>query len=158
MKIAFNTPERKEKLSIKNKKWIKENPELHKARMDKINKNPEKIKKMADAHRGMKRSDESKANISNGQKDAMEKDPEMKKRRSGTGMVYIHNPITKQTKRLSKEFDIPEGWIKGSGPKNKSSYKNLNKGSFFITNPITKQRKRLQKGEPILDGWVKGRL
>lgn len=41
-------------------KWIKDHPDEWKDRMNKINKNPDKIRKMADTHRGMKRSEASK--------------------------------------------------------------------------------------------------
>lgn len=60
----FNSDERNAKLSTSIKKWISENPEAHMERMLKINKNPEKIRKMAEKHRGMKRTDDAKKNIS----------------------------------------------------------------------------------------------
>lgn len=60
----FNSDVRKNKLSKGIKKWISDNPEAHMERMLKINKNPEKIRKMAEKHRGMKRSDEARKNIS----------------------------------------------------------------------------------------------
>jgi hypothetical protein len=46
------------------KKWIKENPDKHIKKMLKINKNPDKIRKTAEAHRGLKRSDESRRKMS----------------------------------------------------------------------------------------------
>jgi hypothetical protein len=45
----FNSDERNSKLSASIKKWIAENPEAHMERMLKINKNPEKIRKMAES-------------------------------------------------------------------------------------------------------------
>jgi hypothetical protein len=85
-------------------KWISENPEKHSLRMEKINKNPEKIKKSADKHRGMKRSEETKKNISESLKGktAFSKDK-----------IYIMNPSTKERKLIEKMDVIPEGWMKG---------------------------------------------
>jgi hypothetical protein len=45
------------------KEWIENNQDEHKERMNKINKNPEKIAKTAEKHRGMKRSLETKINL-----------------------------------------------------------------------------------------------
>lgn len=45
--------------------WIENNPEAHKARMNKINKNPEKIRKMAEKQTGRPKTEECKKNISN---------------------------------------------------------------------------------------------
>jgi hypothetical protein len=59
-----STPEYKKMHSDSIKTWINDHPKEWKARINKINKNPEKIQKMADTHRGMKRSDESKKRMS----------------------------------------------------------------------------------------------
>lgn len=64
MIAIFNSDERKEKLSIGIKKWIEENPELHYERMMKINKNPEKIRKMAEKQTGRPQTKERRDNIS----------------------------------------------------------------------------------------------
>lgn len=67
MVAKFNTVERNEKLSKNLKQWIIDNPEAHTERMDKINKNPEKIRKMAEKQTGRPKSDSCKANISKAQ-------------------------------------------------------------------------------------------
>lgn len=111
--------------SIKN--WIKHNPEDHKTRMDKINKNPDKIKKTAEKHRGMKRTDETRKNIS---KSLKCKPPSLKYGNINTGEFstfkkgsqpehwelakkrrYI-NTLTGQKKYFYYEYEeVPEGWI-----------------------------------------------
>ena len=111
-KACFQNEERNKKISNRVQKWKKENPDKHKERMEKINKNPEKIKKMADTHRGMKRTEESKINIKKGIHEAL-KDPELRKRRSGSGQIYAYNLKTKECKRFSDENKIPDGWKRG---------------------------------------------
>lgn len=93
-----------------NKKWILENPDKHIERMLKINKNPEKIEKMAAKHRGMKRSKQSCINISNSLKG---------KPSNNKGKIQIYNPITKEGKQVDKNYIIPEGWLRGTGPRKK---------------------------------------
>lgn len=61
------------------------------------NKNPEKIEKMAEKHRGMKRTDEAKKNISESKK----------------GKIAIHNIETKKYKFIDKNSFVPDGWAVG---------------------------------------------
>lgn len=110
------TEERNKKISDKIKKWIEENPEKHQEKMLKINKNPDKIKKMADSHRGMKRSEDAKRNISKAAKKNHEKNPYL----CGRGCIYIHNVETKEIIRHDKTQPIPDGWLKGSGVRRKT--------------------------------------
>ena len=77
----------------------------------KINNNPEKIRKTAEKHRGMKRSDESKIKMSLAKKG---KSPHNK------GKKYCYNPITKE-KKLCFEQDIPNGWVFGFLSKEKNA-------------------------------------
>jgi hypothetical protein len=105
---------RNKKISEKIKKWITENPEKHKERMLKINKNPDKIKKMAEKHKGMKRSDNARNNISIAAKKNHAKNPNL----CGKGCIYIYNPKNGESKRFDKKEKIPEGWMKGTGPRN----------------------------------------
>jgi len=77
--------------------------------VNKINRNPEKIKKMADTHRGMKRSDESKARMSAAKKG---------KAPHNIGKVYCYDPIS-YAKKLCFAVDIPNGWVRGFVPKGK---------------------------------------
>jgi hypothetical protein len=113
---ATRSPERRKKTSEGHKKWIKENPELHTERMLKINNNPEKITKTADWHRGQKRSESACSNIREGIANAL-KDPDVRKRRSGRGSKYYHNPTTGKSKRFMVGDDIPVGWLPGTGPR-----------------------------------------
>ena len=55
------------------KEWIENNPDEHIERMNKINKNPEKIAKTAEKHRGMKRSLNTKINIAKSQKNCKQR-------------------------------------------------------------------------------------
>jgi seryl-tRNA synthetase len=63
-KILKTLEEKHKNRSNSIKKWIKENPEAHKERMDKINKNPIKIAKMVEKQIGRPQTEERKANIS----------------------------------------------------------------------------------------------
>lgn len=118
------------------------------------NKDPEKIRKTAETHRGMKRSEQAKKNMSEAAKNLPD---DIKLKRSGRGMTYIYNTETEEVKRISKDEQLPDGWITGSGPKKSTKYKDMNKGSFFGYNIDTLQIKRFQKGESLPDNWVKGR-
>ncbi len=104
---------------------------------NKINKNPEKIKKTAEKHRGMTRSDESKRKMSESswirRFGARNKDTK----------IYHNNEL-----RILKEFSendiIPDGWVLGTG---KKCYNNINTG-------INKQ---LFPWE-VTNEWIKGRV
>ena len=152
--IALRSKERREKLSTNLKNWISNNPQQFKQRQDKINKNPIKIQKTADFHRGRKRSNTTRKKIS---ESVLNSSPSVKKLRSGKGKMYIYNPITYISKRHDPHTQIPDGWIAGSGPKTSLNYKNMNKGSFFGYDPHTMQIKRFQKGKTLPEGWVRGR-
>ena len=154
MEVALNSEERITKISKKVRAWIAEHPEEHAIRMDKINKNPEKIEKMASKHRGMRRSEEACANVSAGLKDFIDNNPEKAKVMCGVGCEYIHNPSTGEIRRLGDGEDIPAGWASGSGPKNSDAYKGLNLGTAFATNDITGVRKRFKSAEDIPEGWT----
>lgn len=60
----LKSEKRKINVSLGCKKYYKEHPTIMKERNLIVNKNPEKIKKMAKSHLGMKRSDESKKRMS----------------------------------------------------------------------------------------------
>ena len=68
---------------------------------------------MAETHRGMKRNDDAKKNISEAAKKNHEKNPLL----CGRGCIYIYNPETKESKRFNKNEKIPCGWIQGTGPR-----------------------------------------
>ena len=98
------TKESNEKRSSSIKTWIDENPEKHQERMLKINKNPEKIRKTAEKHRGMKRSEESKRKISEAKRG---------KPASNKGQILIHNIKTRERAYIDIDIPIPEGWSRG---------------------------------------------
>ena len=75
--------------------------------VNKINKNPDKIRKTALAHTGMKRSAEAKRKMSAAKKG---KSPHNK------GKVYCYDPAT-LVKKLCVASDIPVGWVRGFVPK-----------------------------------------
>ena len=74
----------------------------------KINKNPDKIRKTAEAHLGMKRSEESKIRMSEAAKGRIPKNK---------GKIHIYNAHTLEKKLISKDDAIPTGWIRGVTPK-----------------------------------------
>jgi hypothetical protein len=96
------TDEHKSKISesLKGKTKTKDH-------IDKINKNPEKIRKTAEKHRGMTRSDETKALMSNAAKGRVAKNK---------GKIYCYNPETLE-KMLCYIEAIPSGWTRGFVPK-----------------------------------------
>lgn len=100
------TKESNKKRGDSIKQWIKNNPEKHNKRMLKINKNPEKIKKTAEKHRGMKRSDETRKNISNSLKG---------KPSNNKGKIWIHNIETNERRYIENGLAIPDGWARGLG-------------------------------------------
>lgn len=97
------TEERAKKISVSLRGRIRVNPQ---------NKNPEKIRKTAITHTGMKRSDYARKKMSDA---ALNASPEVKKLRSGIGCIYIHNLITKEIKRVDSGTIIPPGWHRGTG-------------------------------------------
>ncbi len=122
-----------------NKKWIEENPEKHYERMMKINKNPEKIAKTAEKHRGMKRSPEACKNISESIKGIPS---------SIKGKIQINNPLTEKNRYIGKDEPIPEGWVLGASAKMKAP-----RGKSY-TDGIT--YKLFKNVEDVPEGWVLG--
>ena len=82
------------------------------SRVNPQNKNPDKIRKAAATHTGMKRSEHARKNMSDA---ALNASHEVKRLRSGIGCIYIHNPITKEIKRINSSTSIPFGWFRGTG-------------------------------------------
>jgi hypothetical protein len=151
---AFNTQERRNNISTKIKSWITNNPEKHAEKMNKINKNPEKIAKVVEFHKGVKRSEDTKRNISEARKKTYIKDGGLS---FGKGCRYIYNPITKKTRRHPKDVVLPDGWLFGTGPKNKEKYKNLNKGSVFAHHEDTKKNKRFKSKDCVPSDYILGK-
>jgi len=99
-KKRFKNMSKEEKILLYNEKRNTKISEKLKGRdtsswQDRINKNPEKIKKTAEAHRGMKRSSDSKERMSNSQK----------------GKRYFFHPNCSKRKRCVPGTE-PEGWIR----------------------------------------------
>lgn len=92
------TEEHKKKISEAHKgttkDWVK----------NKINRNPEKIRKTAEAHRGMKRSPQARKNISDACKGRV---PHNK------GCYYCYNILTGERLKLRKGDTLPHGYAKG---------------------------------------------
>lgn len=116
----------------------------HKGRIhwwsNKINKNPEKIRKTAEKHRGMKRSEEAKNNISQAQKDLYERGYV----NSLKGKKCYYNPETEEIGYF-KEDEYPVGWLKGNPSTKKKVY----------YNPKTMVCKRFKEGTQP-EGWLLG--
>lgn len=81
---------------------------------DKINKNPEKIRKTAEKHRGMKRSEDAKKHMSEGLKEFYATHEV-----SNKGKIWIHNPKTMEKRYVEKSSSIPSGWQLGMGKRGK---------------------------------------
>ena len=119
------------------RKWKEENPDLHIERMMKINTNPEKIRKTAEKHRGMKRSADACKNISESLKGKV---PVNKGKK-----CYIH-PETSTRIRLDPGVAPPEGYVPdGAGGKKKIGKCSYTNGKQF--------KLYLPGTEP--DGWWK---
>ena len=134
------------------KNWIANNNEAFQEKMDIINHNPEKIRKMAEAHRGMKRSDTCKLNMSESKKRFIAKNGT---EFIGKGCKYSHNPITGERKRVNADTILPDGWLWGLGKQDKIKPKGINK---YIKNEITKEERCVPKNTEIPLGWEIGRL
>lgn len=158
MMIIMQSADRRQNVSVGVKRWIEDNPEAHTCRMNKINTNPSKISKTADTHRGMIRGRSARSNISNGILVSNINNPEVAKKRSGVGRIYVYNTTTGEVRRQNREDILHSEWVYGSGPKlNKSNYVNMNKGSFFVYNSTTDDMKRMQKDDVIPDGYIRGK-
>lgn len=81
---------------------------------NKINKNPEKIIKTAEKHRGMKRSEETRKRQSDAKKRFIK---ENGTKSFGKGMIFVHHKDTKEIKRVKKDFDLGTEWLRGTGIK-----------------------------------------
>lgn len=152
-RLAFLRSDEKRKATSDGVKiWIANNNEVFQEKMDKINHDPEKIRKMAEKHRGMKRSDTCKLNMSESKKRFIaENGTEF----IGKGCKYSHNPITGERKRVNADAVLPEGWKWGLGKQDKQKPKGVN---TYIKNEITKEEKCVSKDAEIPLGWELGRL
>ena len=105
-KLSHNTPEYRkatsERLKGKKHSW-----------QDKINKDPEKIRKTAEKHRGMTRSDESKRRIAEGVRKSYERRKALGQSSHNKGKIGIVNCETGEIRYIAKNEEIPIGWKRG---------------------------------------------
>jgi hypothetical protein len=154
---VYKNEERNKKIGEGVRKWIENNQQKHKNRMDKINKNPDKIYKTSLKHINTKRSETACKNILQGLKNAYEKDPELVHKISGKGSMYIYCEKTDTVKRINKNDAVHDGWVRGSRPmKNKRNY-NICNGLVFAYNPDTLETHRYKNINVIPTGYIRGR-
>jgi hypothetical protein len=97
--------------------------------VNRVNKNPEKIRKTAEKHRGMKRTNETKINQSESKQRLISKiGKEEFSKLIGKGQIYIHNCETGEVKRIKKEDYFEYPWLEGSG-------KNHNTNTRYMYRP-----------------------
>ena len=125
-------------ISESNKLWVENNREEFKKRMSLINSNPEKIRKTAEKHRGMKRSAETKQKISRALSGMT---PPNK------GKVAAYNPATGEFSYFDKD-SVPTNWVLGLIKKS-----GLKTGVKCYTNG-TDYKMYTPGDEP--DGWILG--
>ncbi len=120
MTAIFNSDECSSKKSSSIKSWIENNPEKHNERMNKINKNPEKIRKTAEWHTGKKRPKETGEKISQKKKGIPAKNK---------GTLHYFNVETCESIQLLKGEIPPIGWVRGTGVKVHNRGKWFHKGN-----------------------------
>ena len=114
------------------KKYISNNREEFTARVNRINKDPVKIKKTADKHRGMKRSDESKQLMSESRKEMLINNKHL----VGSGMKYVTDMSTMTLKRVPCDYVLLENEVFGNKVK-KTSKEAAGLGMKFVTDMTT---------------------
>lgn len=133
--------------------WIQDNPEAHKERMDKINKNPEKIAKSAEKHRGMKREESSKAKMSETRRKKLENaTPEEMANLTGLGKKMVTNILTYENKRVDGDYVLQENEVFGVKKDPKIPFKKAS----VVTNIITWQEKKVDAGYVMSENERKG--
>lgn len=132
------TKESIEKSSAGLKKWIMEHPEEHKNKMNKINKNPDKIQKTANKHRGMKRSHEARMKMSKAKEGFVP---------TNKGKIYAYDPTTLKAKHFDNKEIVPENYIIGM-PSRRNDFKWYNKEGKI---------KKIYYNEEVPEGWNPGR-
>jgi hypothetical protein len=133
-------------VSIGVSRYIEENRDEFDSRMLKINTNPEKIRKTAEKHRGMKRSEETRRRQSAKKRAYLEGiggSPLNK------GKIHFHDPSTGKSIQISKDDNPPEGWVRGTGKKV------VDRGRWYNNG---KEVRAFKESESIPEGWVLGRI
>jgi hypothetical protein len=129
-----------EKRMKKQKEWRNKNPELERRRIEKINKNPNKIAKTAEKHRGMKRSEITRKRISESLKGSVS---------PTKGKTTIWNTTTKKVCYVYASDPLPDGWVWGLPPETTSRGIAYNNGHVI---------KLFKNSDVVPDGWVIGAL
>lgn len=106
------------------------------------NRNPDKIRKTAEKHTGMKRSDEAKTNIKNAVRESFANG----RVSHNKDTIQIYSILTLEVKTINKIDAIPDGWIRGN-PKAKNMK--------MYHNPCTEENKRFLESE-VPSGWIIG--
>lgn len=137
---------RNARVSIGVSRYIEEHRDEFDSRMLKINTNPEKIRKTAEKHRGMKRSEETRNRQSVKKRAYLESiggSPLNK------GKIHYHDPETGKAIQISKDESPPEGWLRGTGKKVTDRGRWYNNG---------KEVRAFKEHEIIPEGWIIGRI
>lgn len=132
----------REKISVGVSDWCASNKEFVKQRNAKINSDPEKIRKTAEKHKGMKRSEEAKTNMADSAKIRVQKSGGIPNK----GMFIFYNPENINETVQCFVQEAPAGWKRGN-PKAK------NKITFRC--PETGKTKRFAPGEQAPLGWIR---
>jgi hypothetical protein len=133
--------ETRDKISAGVTTWCEENAEKVKERNNKTNKDPEKIRKMAEKHIGMKRSEESKEKMSASAKSRIEKTGIYNK-----GKFQYFDPLNPDNIVICVKEEAPVGWVKGN-PKARNK--------IVYRCPVTNKMKRVNKSENPPEGWIR---
>lgn len=107
------------------------------------NRNPEKIRKTAEKHRGRKRPESTRAKISEKLKQSI---VDRGHGYSKNSKFYYSPSNPSEIKMCFTEDDIPDGWVLGNGKI---------KGLVLYFDPETKETRRFRPGQQP-EGWEKG--
>lgn len=106
-------------------------------------KSPDSIKRGADKRRGKKVDYDLYPNrIQNGELN------------HNYGRIWISNKLTNESKMISKQDEIPNGWVAGRIKVGSLGQSNSNGKSWYHKN----NEEKYFKSDEVPEGWVKGRL
>ena len=109
-----HNPESLAKRSASVKQFYIDNPDAAATRNAVTNRNPEKIRKTAEKHRGMKRTEKTCTNISNAMQESFARRTEDEvAAHVGKDMLYVTNIIDYTYKRVTKDYILQENEMFG---------------------------------------------
>lgn len=73
--------------------------------------------------------------------------------RSTSGLIRIYNPSTNESRSISSDADLPDGWIRGLRPRNNPGKR---KSRIAIYNPELNVRKTIPATQSVPPGWCIG--